>query len=912
MRLVPSRLGDAETRRRARHGPAAHVRASAGLIGRALVLALVALALTQATALAAVVTPTRLDDPAGPGSCPSNCSLRQAIEAAGPGGTVSLKPPAPSGTYKLTSRIMLASDVTIEGPGASATSISGGGAVQLFYVSPGVHLAISGVGLIQGLASGSGSSGGSGGAIQNFGDTTLSGVNLEHDIAAGGTPTEIAFGGGGGDGGAIYNVGVLSINGGLLTEDAAQGGSSKFGKATTEFPGEPGSGGAIDNFGSLAVTGATFVSNTAEAGSSGTIFPSDGGAGGAIYSDGTVRINASSFTGNATAPGEDSGGEGGAITSFASLRVAQSAFSGNLAKGTGSASGEGGALDLHGTTQLIQSSLTGNSANGPSSTGGAVASVASLSVTGSTITGNAAADGAAFTSRTALTIAGSSITGNVAAERGGGIEAFGLLAVSATTLSGNSAKEAGAINNDGGATITESTLANNSSKERGGAIVNNSGMTVASSTLSGNTAKEAGALMSNGATTVAGSTLVSNSAKENGGAIVNGGGLTITSSTLAGNNAENGSGGAIRNFASASVVSSTISGNSAKQGGGVESSASLEVTNSTIADNIAAEQGGGMRVFGSTEVVNATIAANTAAATKGGNIASFSSSLTLHDSIIALGKVTGGTGGENCYSPVATVSLGYNLEDRNQCSLTGPGDLKEVANPLLGPLAANGGPTQTIALEPGSPAIDAGDPAGCTNPAGELLGTDQRGVARTLGARCDIGAYEFVPPPPPPPAAPVATPIVAAAPTPAISGLKVSPSPFRAASSGATISVVSLPAATASAAKKAPIGTKITYSDTLAATTTFVVLRSAAGVRSGKRCVAPPRKRKGHAKPKACTRLLEVASFSHLDKAGANSLRFSGRVHARKLAAGRYTLRATPVLAARRGATASTSFAISG
>jgi hypothetical protein len=55
---------------------------------------------------------------------------------------------------------------------------------------------------------------------------------------------------------------------------------------------------------------------------------------------------------------------------------------------------------------------------------------------------------------------------------------------------------------------------------------------------------------------------------------------------------------------------------------------------------------------------------------------------------------------------------------------------------MLGPLADNGGPTQTHALLPGSPAIDAGDNTAC--PA-----TDQRGVTRPLGAACDIGAYEF-------------------------------------------------------------------------------------------------------------------------------------------------------------------------
>lgn len=883
--------------------PGARASRASRSAARALPASLLALALWQGAALGATIAPTRTDDPTGPGSCPSNCSLRQAIEAAGPGGTVSLRPPAPSGPYTLTKGpLKLGSAVTIEGPAASTTAITGGGKSQLILVEPGVQASISGVTLEQGLATGSGSSGGSGGAIENLGALTLSGVNLEHDVSAGGTPTEETFGGGGGDGGAISNLGVLTIDGGEVRENAAQAGSSKFGKETTSFDGEPGSGGAIYSLGKLTIDGATLFSNDAEGGNSGKVFASSGGAGGAIYSDGATLVSGSSLSDNSTGSGEESGGEGGAIASFASLRVSQSTIDANLANASGSASAAGGGLYLSGTTQLALSTLHGDAANGSSSVGGAAASSGSLSISGSTITGDSAADGAALSSHTALSIAGSSITGNVAGERAGAIEAFGSLAVTGSTLSGNSAKEAGALFADGGATIAESTLDANAATGRGGAIVNDSSLTIGSSTVSGNSAEEAGAIVSAGATTIAGSTVSGNTAKEDGGAIVNSADLAISSSTLADNKSQAGSGGAIRSFSSASVLSSTLSGNSAVDGGAIESLASLEVTNSTIAANTATEQGGGLRVLGSTGLSNATIADNTASAGHGGDIDDIGFAVTIHDSIVALGRVTGGTGGENCAGPGRVYSLGYNLEDRNQCGLTGPGDLHEAA-PLLGPLASNGGPTQTIALEPGSPAIDAGDPAGCTGPAGEPLTTDQRGVARPQGPRCDIGAYELVPPPVPAPApasgAPVATPIVTP-PTPAIKSLKVTPSSFRAASSGPTIA----------SARKPATGARITYSDTLAASTTFAVLRGVPGVRSGKSCVAPPRRRKGHLKPKTCTRLLEVASFSHLDTAGANSLRFSGRVHGHKLSAGRYTLRATPSLAGRRGATASATFTI--
>jgi hypothetical protein len=88
-------------------------------------------------------------------------------------------------------------------------------------------------------------------------------------------------------------------------------------------------------------------------------------------------------------------------------------------------------------------------------------------------------------------------------------------------------------------------------------------------------------------------------------------------------------------------------------------------------------------------------------------------------------------------------SLGHNLTDDDSCGLTAPSDLV-VADAMLGPLADNGGPTETHALLAGSPAIDAGSPD-CPPPA-----TDQRGVLRPQGAACDIGAFESEATPPGP------------------------------------------------------------------------------------------------------------------------------------------------------------------
>ena len=89
-------------------------------------------------------------------------------------------------------------------------------------------------------------------------------------------------------------------------------------------------------------------------------------------------------------------------------------------------------------------------------------------------------------------------------------------------------------------------------------------------------------------------------------------------------------------------------------------------------------------------------------------------------------------------------SNGYNLSSDNTCNFNGPGDLNNT-DPRLGSLGYYGGSTPTIPLLSGSPAIDAGNPSGCTDGQGNPLKTDQRGLPRpdqedTGG--CDMGAYE--------------------------------------------------------------------------------------------------------------------------------------------------------------------------
>jgi hypothetical protein len=196
----------------------------------------------------------------------------------------------------------------------------------------------------------------------------------------------------------------------------------------------------------------------------------------------------------------------------------------------------------------------------------------------------------------------------------------------------------------------------------------------------------------------------------------------------------------------AAINNSTISGNSAfttdefscPQGGGIWGSRTIN--NSTISGNIASKDsvsgcladGGG--IYGRPTIKNSTISGNAVrghAGTGGGIIGG-----TLQNSIVANNY------GGNCSGTV--ISNGYNLSSDGTCDFNGTGDLNNT-DPKLGQLGNYGGPTQTIPLLSGSPAIDAGNATGCTDGQGHLLKTDQRGRPRhdkEDKRGCDMGAYE--------------------------------------------------------------------------------------------------------------------------------------------------------------------------
>ena len=140
---------------------------------------------------------------------------------------------------------------------------------------------------------------------------------------------------------------------------------------------------------------------------------------------------------------------------------------------------------------------------------------------------------------------------------------------------------------------------------------------------------------------------------------------------------------------------------------------------------------------GTLAINNSTFSGNVARGGKGGAIFNVEgSTAVLQNSIVA-----NNTGG-NCSG--AVTSHGYNLSGDSTCDFDGAGDLNNT-DPKLGRLRSNGGPTKTMALLPESPAIDSGNPSGCTDGKGHLLKTDQRGRPRPDKedeSGCDRGAYE--------------------------------------------------------------------------------------------------------------------------------------------------------------------------
>jgi CSLREA domain-containing protein len=254
-----------------------------------------------------------------------------------------------------------------------------------------------------------------------------------------------------------------------------------------------------------------------------------------------------------------------------------------------------------------------------------------------------------------------------------------------------------------------------------------------------------------------------------GGGVTNLGSLTIADSIIT-SNGTNLFGGGIENLGTMTVMRSAITANSAgNYGGGIDNEKSLTVVNSTISGN--SSSSGGAAIFDqpayegpppSLLLVNSTVSGNSNGISTHGAVYVQSGTATVENSLIAGNTIVrgpGSTSGADLAGAFAASSA-YDLvgDGTGETGIVNGSNGNQVGtsaspiNPQLAPLGDNGGPTPTMALLPGSPAIDR-IPAsgGC----GVGIVTDQRGLPRPSGAGglCDVGAFEVqssLPQPKPP------------------------------------------------------------------------------------------------------------------------------------------------------------------
>jgi hypothetical protein len=405
----------------------------------------------------------------------------------------------------------------------------------------------------------------------------------------------------------------------------------------------------------------------------------------------------------------------------------------NLKAGTGAIRIEGGGLITlsgGGNSQVFQvdsgahvtlDGLTIKDGSAGSGSGGGIDNAGNLTVTNSTLSDNTAgASGGGIDNTGSLTVSNITLTGNSAAANGGGIDNAGNLTVSNVTLTGNTAgANGGGIDNEQAGTLsaTNATISGNSAQPggtsgAGGGISNAGTLTLISTTLADNSASSAGGgIYSTGLMTVTGSTIDDNTGSYIAGGINNQGTMTVTNCTLAGNYSYLGGGIYNGNYYG-------LSGN-------------LTLSNDTITTNFA-DYGAGGGIY----MANGTTGVST---------------LTLFNTLVS-GNYASGSNGDPLSNPTlpfgpdfqvhsGTVSGSYNLIGDGQ-GLTGieSGDANHnqvgtptapinallaapignanftqtLTSPIVAfnqseiPLTNNGGPTQTIALQSGSPAIGAG------------------------------------------------------------------------------------------------------------------------------------------------------------------------------------------------------------
>jgi hypothetical protein len=696
-----------------------------GAAGAGAGIALIPIASSPAGAATTLVVNDANDGAATPGNCTTStpttgpdCTLRAGLmEAATLSGSVVVSLPDPNGVefnHGLVYQVLASSLPMATLNGSSAVSLVGVGAgtskIQaqcasctptfgVFIVHGAGATSISGVTIEDGHETTN-----SGGGIWNdAGTLTVSNSTITNNFS-------INVGGG------IYNQGVLTLQNNTITSNVSAG---RGGGVDQEF----------DTSGFMTLSGDTITNN------------SDSGDGGGLYIDGgTATLTNETISDNSANPGSG----GGMFINAGTVTLSDNTISGN---NSNAGAGGGGLIVEGGTSTFSGDTISSNTATAGSNGGGMEIDGGTNRFTGETIGGAAGSDGNSVSN-----------AGSVSSE-GGGADILG----GTNTFSGGNVSNNVATDSNGGAFFI-----GGGTNTFNGVPVNANAATWSGSVGAPN-GDGGGFFIDFGTNTFTGGSISGGLAYEGAGVYTTSGeggpADVFTNETISGNDAtEAGGGFAFDTFqqGSTSITASTISGNVVRglvgisallgDGGGILSVScnAIALTNDTITGNTAVNGGG---YFGeacpelptvSTAFKFDTVAGNTATdgGTGAGNVQTIDdSTLTFAQTIIANGSASGGPN-TNCEftGPGVVTSLGYNLIDNTNCGTAAATDIIGK-DPQLGPLANNGGPTQTLLPADSAPEVGAIPDATCV---GTGVGMDQRGLARGAGANssCTIGAVE--------------------------------------------------------------------------------------------------------------------------------------------------------------------------
>jgi CSLREA domain-containing protein len=677
------------------------------------------------------------------GACnATNCTLREAII------TANSQAGADSITFAGDYIITLASalpqlidDLTIDGSGHSVT-VSGNHAVGVFDIQSGVVVTMSRLSIIDGATA-------TGGGIFNRGRLTVS-----HSTFSGNSTSGV--------GGGISNVGTLMVSYSTFSGNSAQAGGGLYNSAGTltvsnsTFSGNSATtlgGGLRGNTGAMTVTHSTLSGNSAGNGGGGvanvsgplylrnSLIANNSLSGGECLNQGTFTANVNNLIEDGSCSPALSGDPllgplgnyGGSTQSFALLPGSP-------------------AIDAAGDcTPYLNPDEDQRGVARPQSSACDIGAYEAKEQIGPDFVvnlGDDSDDGACdlfgvgtldCTLREAINAANSQAGANTITFAGNYTITLGGRLPNVTT-------EMSIIGNGASNTIVQASASPNTAAYRvftvdttGNLTLN--GLTVQNGCNSG--CLSGGGVYNGGAMTISSVVFKANYATYGGGLHNSSSNLTLTNVTFSGNWGPNG--GGMNNFNSSPTLTNvTFSGNSASNGGGLRNEAGSNPTlaNVTFSGNAAADRGGGIFNDASNPtLVNVTLSGNSAAS-NGGGLYNFSSSHPILKNTIIANSVSGGDCVNSPSSSVDATSINNLIEDSaNACGLTDGTNGNIVGqDPKLDALANNGGSTQTFALLPGSPAIDAGNDATCA--ASPVNNLDQRGIARPQGAHCDIGTFE--------------------------------------------------------------------------------------------------------------------------------------------------------------------------